>query len=287
MGKLLTENAPEAKRSKRLRRRIILPMLAVVLLLSAVGWLAVLSLPWRADSPAGLADDGAAPIGAVRRLATGPQESRIVRLPDGSRLRLGGNTLIEVRLSASERRLRLLRGKARFAVARDARSFIVDAGQGRVTARGTLFDVGFASDGRVTVRLIEGVVDVTLPGRTNRTRLPDTNRRLQPGETLSFSARSGGRSEIPGKPMTAPGEVPLVNPTAARDYETVTVAQLIAAANRASPRPIRLADRATGERLVSGRFRIDDPILLAERLALLFDLVLDRNNPAEVVLRPR
>jgi ferric-dicitrate binding protein FerR (iron transport regulator) len=67
----------------------------------------------------------------------------------------------------------------------------------------------------------------------------------------------------------------------------VRLADIIAEANRDAPVPIRFADRATGERKVSGRFRTDDNAQLAERLAGLFDLVADPSDPAAIMLRPR
>jgi transmembrane sensor len=41
-----------------------------------------------------------------------------------------------------------------------------------------------------------------------------------------------------------------------------------------------------GERRVSGRFRIDDTELLADRLAALFDLTVDRSKATAILLRP-
>jgi transmembrane sensor len=73
----------------------------------------------------------------------------------------------------------------------------------------------------------------------------------------------------------------------AQEYDGVAVADLIDAANRSSAQPIRLAETAIGQRRVSGRFRLDDTALLAQRLALLFDLNVDRSHPEEIVLRVR
>jgi len=47
-----------------------------------------------------------------------------------------------------------------------------------------------------------------------------------------------------------------------------------------------LAGPAIGERRISGRFRIDDPEILAERLAALFDFTVDR-RPADILIKSR
>ena len=140
-------------------------------------------------------------------------------------------------------------------------------GGGSVTARGTMFDVAVAG-GRVDVRLLEGAVDVALPARARDIR--PAVRRLAPGEGLSFT------------PAPAAG---IASAAGARDVEAVPVAALVAEANRSASRPIRLADPALGQRRVSGRFRLDDTALLAERLAALFGRTADLSDPSEIVLR--
>jgi transmembrane sensor len=76
------------------------------------------------------------------------------------------------------------------------------------------------------------------------------------------------------------------NPSAAvLDYDGVRLGELVDDANRRSQRPIRTAG-ALGERRVSGRFRIDDTELLADRLAVLFDVTVDRSNATVILLRP-
>jgi transmembrane sensor len=72
-----------------------------------------------------------------------------------------------------------------------------------------------------------------------------------------------------------------------QDYDGVRVDELIAAANAGQSRRIRLADPTLGERRLSGRFRVNDPDQLAERLAGLFNLIVDRRDPSEIVLRAR
>lgn len=83
----------------------------------------------------------------------GVGERKVVGLDDGSRAELDARSSIAVHYSAAERRVILLSGEAWFDVAPDpARPFVVEAGEGSVTALGTAFDVALNGSGaRVTV----------------------------------------------------------------------------------------------------------------------------------------
>ena len=212
------------------------------------------------------------------RIATAAPEQRLVQLADGSVVVLGGDTQLEVQFAAAMRHLRLDRGNARFEVAHEARPFVVLAGGGSVTAHGTIFDVGITPDHRVSVRLIRGSVDVRFPA-PERAKVEPLPRLLHPGEAVSFEA-TVARASDPARaiPATTAGQE-------ARDYRGVPLAEIVGEANRNSVVPIRLAEPAIAQQQMSGRFRIDDTAVLAERLAALLDLVLDRTNPSEIVLR--
>jgi transmembrane sensor len=80
-------------------------------------------------------------------------ERKLVTLEDGSHVHLDSKSAIALHYSAAERRVTLLDGEAWFDVTADAsRPFVVEAGDGSVTALGTAFDVALSSAGaRVTV----------------------------------------------------------------------------------------------------------------------------------------
>ncbi len=111
---------------------------------------------------------------------TGPAERRSVRLEDGSVVRLGPRSAIDIDFQGQQRRIRLLKGEAFFEVAHDAaRPFTVQANGLEATDIGTAFDVRTGPAGaRVAVR--EGVVDVR-------------SRQLTAGDWVSLSA--GGRMQ--------------------------------------------------------------------------------------------
>jgi transmembrane sensor len=217
---------------------------------------------------------------ASARFATAGDERRPVQLADGSLVVLGGATVLKVRFDAATRRLELGRGKARFEVAHEARPFVVSAGGGSVTARGTIFDVALTPDRRVSVRLVRGSIDVRFPA-AGRARVEPPTRRLQAGETISFEAAAERASDRPNPSAgTAAG-------LSARDYRDVRISEIVSEANRRAAVPIRFADPALAKQHISGRFRIDDTGVLAERLATLFDLAVDRSDAGEIVLRPK
>ncbi|MFN3945627.1 MAG: FecR family protein [Allosphingosinicella sp.] len=285
MGKLLSD-APGAGHGAARPRRLA-PALMGLVAVAALGGLAIHLAPVSRDG--GQADSASAPAAQEqrRRLASNAGEVRSLLLADGSRIVLAPGTVVEARLGASERRLDLLQGRARFDVFREARPFNVHAGGGTVTARGTIFDVEMSPANGVTVRLIEGAVDVALPASAETPGPGPAVRRLRPGEALTFATRppAGRPAAPPETPAATAAAYPLMD--AARDYDRVSVAELVAAANAASATPILLGDPAIGARRVSGHFRVDDTTLLAERLAILFGLEADRGNPAHILLRRR
>ncbi|MGE5502144.1 MAG: FecR family protein, partial [Ignavibacteriales bacterium] len=87
-------------------------------------------------------------------------ERREVTLSDGSTVALDSNSRVRVHYTADARQLTLEKGQARFQVAHNrARPFSVTAGDRRVVATGTAFNIELLGK-RVNVTLIEGSVVV-------------------------------------------------------------------------------------------------------------------------------
>lgn len=283
MGKFLAEPGERLERGAPARpahRRWPITMLvASAMLVAMVAF-------WLAAAPRTLLGFGDAPeIARLRgksapapvRLVTAPGHDRTFKLADGSRVTLVGDSALTVTFTAGERALRLDRGRGRFDVAHESRRFMVYAGGGRVTAHGTIFDVAIDSRHRVTVSLLRGSIDVALPEKTPAVR------RLAPGQTISFSSSEAPASLARPEAGTAPGAA---MPEMA-EFDEVKLSDLIAAANQNDGPRLVLADPALGELRVSGRFSVADPAKLAERVAGLLDLVIDRRNVAQIVLRRR
>jgi transmembrane sensor len=212
-----------------------------------------------------------------RRLRTDVGQIRSVRLPDGSTVTLDTGTVLDIAFNTLGRDLRLVRGRARFDVAHDGRSFVVAAGAGTVTARGTIFDVGLRAGGAVDVRLLRGKIDVAVPVRASGVSAGRVER-LTPGQQVAFSDDTLSDARSIAQPID------LRWPAAELDCDHVALSTVISAANRYSTTRIVLADPTLGTLRISGTFRIDDPVALAARLALLFNLEVDHADAARLVL---
>lgn len=94
-------------------------------------------------------------------------ERRTIRLPDGSRITLDRDSMVQLAYSQQQRSVSLHQGRAHFAVHKDpSRPFVVAAGRLTATAVGTAFDVRLSDRGE-EVMTSEGVVRVVtrLPAR--------------------------------------------------------------------------------------------------------------------------
>lgn len=276
MGKLLQDREidkirPAERRTSK--RMLAAGAVAAACLVASVGWIGLRqAAEMRSHNPtvAEQRSGGARPLELTSRELAGAA----YRLNDGSVITLAAATRLRVDFTPQVRRLVLEAGGGRFKVAHELRPFIVYAGGGSVTARGTVFDVALTSDRRVRVHLVEGVIDVATPRPAGRLR----PQRLVAGQSTSFEAQNPRSSAAQASSAQAAATVP--------EYDGVRLSDLIDAANGNSQRPIRISG-TIGERRVSGRFRIDDPDLLANRIAALFDLVVDRSNPSVILLKPR
>lgn len=110
---------------------------------------------------------------------TAPGESRVIALPDGSRVALNRDSSLKVRYYPHRRDVALERGEAFFEVAADAgKPFTVTSGHSEMRVVGTAFNVRVAPT-RLVVKVLEGLVEV----RADRT--------AQPGQVLVLGPESG------------------------------------------------------------------------------------------------
>ncbi|MEM8984814.1 MAG: FecR domain-containing protein, partial [Pseudomonadota bacterium] len=210
-------------------------------------------------------------------------EIRTITLSDGSEITLGAASAVSVTLAAQRRSVTLDRGEAFFAVSSDpSRPFAVQVDQLTVTVVGTAFDVRRSAD-VLRVAVAEGVVDVSQPFAIgDRATDINDNKRLRKGETVTATVHDG---------ISA---ISAINPATVgnwRDgrlqYDGVSLAEVVADANRYSKIPIQLEPLPpeVEGRLVRGVYRGNDVENLLLSVAELLPITIDRSDPGLIVIR--
>jgi transmembrane sensor len=253
------------------------PVVLATAAMIAVAGLAV----WRAlpVSP----DDGQT---LVQRAATEVGVQQTVSLPDGSIVRMNTDSAVEINYTAAERRVRLVRGEAHFAVAKNPqRPFIVTAGKVDVRAVGTAFNVRRRSEA-VEVLVTEGKVrvDDTVKGESL----------LQPrekGETplLNAGERAIIQPAVARPPVVASVAAPEMERTLAwqdRRLEFVAspLVEVVAEFNRYNRHKLVIADPRLGGQQFGGSFRADGFEALVRLLESDFGVEVERREN-ETILR--
>lgn len=212
--------------------------------------------------------------GQIVQIATTANEARRFRLSDGSTVLLGTGSTLDIAYSGAVRSLTLVNGHARFGVAHDAhRPFRVVAGNGIVTAHGTVFDVRLAPQG-MRVVLLRGAINVE---RTQASKPTGDVRRLMPGQSLTVPAEGAlGPVEPAGSGDT--GKPVMVS------FNRTPLARAIARFNDRNQLRIVFDDRQAGAPLVTGGFDIDNPQGFADMLATMFDLAVTHRPDGTIVL---
>jgi transmembrane sensor len=225
----------------------------------------------------GLGNQPTLPAQSAEIFDTSDGQPRSVTLPDGSRILMKAGSHIEVSLSHTSRDILLSRGDAEFRVAHAAAwPFVVHAGGGRVTARGTVFEVTLARD--VSVKLTEGVIDVAVP--TQATGKPAEVRHLRAGEATHFLARTDPIA-LESHAMKASRDPGM------KDFDGLTVGDVVAQTNQASATKIEIADPAIASRTIVLQLHQGDAEDVAEGLAEYLGLVVDRSQSGRLILRSK
>ncbi len=172
------------------------------------------------------------------RYATRVGEQRKMTLVDGSRVILDTDTAMTVKFVDGARRVLLEHGQAYFTVAHDAaRPFTVDAGDARVLATGTQFDVHRQGD-TVDVTLVEGSVRVSADDQ------PVAHLRVGQGVKLN-----GGHVSFIKTVDTAPATAWMRGRIV---LDGMTLQGAITAVNRYVDTPVRLDAPGFAEARISG-----------------------------------
>lgn len=221
---------------------------------------------------------------------TGLGEQQTVTLDDGSTVVLNTETRLEVEFTEAARELHLVRGEALFDVRKDPqRPFLVAAGDSRVRALGTRFQVRRDAD-RTKVTLLEGRVRVekSAPQTTNNEQ-PTTNNvlppmpepiLLEPGEQVALA---DNHEEIVRD--TIENEEAVVSWTNGRlIFRATPLEEAVAEVNRYARTKIRIADPRLADLPISGTFVTGDSEILAAALEADFPVQAERTGRHEITL---
>ena len=215
-----------------------------------------------------------------------------IDFPDGSVAQLNTDSAIDTDFTATERRVRVVRGEVFFNVAKDpARPFIVISGPVAVRAVGTAFNVRQRAAG-VEVLVTEG-----------RVRLDDSSqgRSLLPASAAAAEAPllvAGERALVAERPSGSAPElatVAKVDPPAIQralawqerrlEFDAAPLAEVVAEFNRYNRRQLVIADATLAAKRFSGTFRADSYDPFVRLLEDDFGVIATRTEQA-ITLRP-
>ena len=207
-------------------------------------------------------------------------------LEDGSFVDLTRGAAIEVRYSAAERSVRLVRGAAHFAVVKNAvRPFIVNAAGVNVRAVGTAFDVRLNPQS-VEVHVTEGRVQVAPPSALGS---ESTYPGMQASGLITFLS-AGERTIVPRPPSTAPGldaTMSAARPSASvrtLQFNATPLAEVIAEFNRNNRVHLTIADAELAGLPIIASFRVDNVEGFVRLLEATADVSTERTGDT-IVLR--
>ena len=201
-------------------------------------------------------------------------------LEDGSTIRLNRGADVHVAFSPGERRVRLDRGEADFAVAKDSvRAFVVESGGVKIRAVGTAFNVRLAEQD-VEVIVTEGIVAVARGDAGGTGDL----RALSAGER-ALVPRAASGAPVVGKLSKEELERRLAWQPRLLGFTDESLTTILSEFNRHNPVVLRVADPALRELRLTARFRSDNVPGFLRLLASDFGVVAESGPAGEIVLR--
>jgi transmembrane sensor len=262
----IRKSALAARPSPAPRFLIAASVAAVAVLSGFAGWIA-LRPPSGQESALAFAGDPRHPD-----YATAIGTPSTVELADGSHVTLDTDSALSVRLTPGRRDVRLLRGRAYFDVAPDAkRPFTVEAGARAVTALGTAFSVRWDSQ-NILVVLERGHVRIASPHRADLA--------LSPGQ--AYDAQGDGAGQVE--------RVDLGRDLAWRsgylEFRDEPLTQAVGEMSRYGGGQVTFGDARAAGLKITGRFRVGDPVRFAHVLTDVYPLrVTERPGGATISAR--
>ncbi len=211
-----------------------------------------------------------------KSIETGAGEWRHVSLEDGSFVRLGPRTRLQVDIGNTGRTIELRHGEATFQVAKDpARPFVVNAGLANVRALGTAFGIVRKAD-KVVVTVAEGSVSVS---QKNQAADHPAAAPLSAGEQIAVSkTRASAVQRVDVARELAWAEGRLI-------FDSETLAQAVEEFNLRNRVQIEIQDPAIAARPVRGVFDAADPESFVEFLTTAAQVRVERTRGPRLVLK--
>lgn len=241
--------------------------------------------------------------------ATELGELRTLPLPDGSVIQLNTDTEVDVRYTATERRVGLARGEAHFTVMKDAtRPFVVTAMGIGIRAVGTAFNVHLREQG-LEVLVTEGKVRVN-DDLVRTAPAPEAVKAAHPDEASRRNPAAGAADRPGGSEVraVAAGEkitIPRIRPAQAApvlavapveiertlawqerrlEFVSAPLAEMVAEFNRYNRHKLAIADADLAAQRFGGTFRPADTAGFVRMLVVHFNIVTEQRGD-ETVLR--
>ena len=220
------------------------------------------------------------PNAAIYRTAVGERTN--VKLPDGSIAVLNTDSVLKVAYTGRERGVRLVKGQALFQVAHNKRApFQVYAGDRRITALGTTFDVRLDEE-KVKVTLVEGVVRVARVARVPTPAAPPAQQvTMSAGELLE----AGPTATMTVRPADVRAQTSWQSGLLV--FKSATLAEAVEEVNRYTDRPVAIADPSIAGYRVTGVFRTADPARFAAAVTEVLPVEVQSERDGSLTLREK
>ncbi len=245
---------------RSLKRRQIIKTLVVILFAGSTGWWVDEKIPWLAWT-------------ADERTHIG--QRRNITLADGSRVVLNTDTAINIRFTANERRLQLVRGEILVTTNQDsasiARPFIVETAQSELRPLGTRFTIHQQTmSNRLSV--FEGAVEIRLRQDINYRHI------VQAGEQVDFSNQGIHEIHPADDTSTAWSNGMII-------ASSMRLANFLAELDRHRPGKLN-CDPAVADLRVSGTYPLTDPEDILDALQTTLPVKIQYFTRYWVTVRP-
>jgi len=215
------------------------------------------------------------PASGSMNYRTAAAQTKLIQLPDGSRVTLDADSELTVALTPDRRALTLVRGEGYFQVAKDrSRPFVVQAGATQVTAVGTEFNIR-RSVNRTVVAVLEGKVELVAEPRIRRNapasvsdrdeesrgaagsasppRVPQLSAEVAAGEAVSYS-ESGDLHALPATEASLAAAWLRGH----RRYHNEPLRYVLADVSRYTGHKIEVSDEVTGDLQFTGTLDVEN-----------------------------